>query len=317
MSKIPVKIIDGSANSPLVEEICTFKGLKRAWSKTKVSSFSDGETNIEIQESMRGADVFVIQPTSPPANEHFIQLCFILDALKRSSCHRITAVIPYFGYGRQDKKLRPRVPISARAIADIIQCVGVDRVLTMDLHANQIQGFFSIPVDNLFSSSIFMNHMEENLEENTVFVSPDVGGVARTVHYSKKLKAETAIIHKTRVAANKVGKMVLLGDVRNKVAIIVDDMIDTAGTLCKAAGILKDAGAKKIIAYGSHGIFSGNAHTKIYNSDFDKIYITDSIQKTFAILPSTTMIETISCAELFAKAILNIHEEISVSSLFS
>jgi ribose-phosphate pyrophosphokinase len=314
MSTREIKIIDGSANTPLVEEICTFKGLKRAWSKIKVSSFSDGETNIEIQESMRGADVFVIQPTSPPANERFMQLCFILDALKRSSCHRITAVIPYFGYGRQDKKLRPRVPISARAVADMMQCVGVDRVLTMDLHANQIQGFFSIPVDNLFSSSIFMNHMRENLEEGTVFVSPDVGGVARTVHYSKKLGAETAIIHKTRVAANKVGRMVLLGDVRGKVAIIVDDMIDTAGTLCKAAGILKDAGARKIVAYASHGIFSGNARTKISTSAFDKIYITDSINQTITSFNET---ETISCAELFAKAILNIHEEISVSSLFS
>ena len=314
MSNRQIKIIDGSANTPLVNEICTFKGLERAWSKTKVGAFSDGETQISIEENMRGCDVFVIQPTSPPANEHFMQLCLILDALKRSNCWRITAVIPYYGYARQDKKLRPRVPISAKAIADMVQAVGVDRLLTMDLHANQIQGCWNIPVDNLFASSIFMNHMQENLEENTVFVSPDVGGVARTVHFSKRLKTETAIIHKTRIAANKVGKMVLLGDVRNKVAIIVDDLIDTAGTLCKAAGILKDAGARKIIAYASHGVLSGSAHLKIYKSAFSKIYITDSINQPEG---TSSVIETISCAELFAKAILNIHNESSVSSLFS
>ena len=316
MNDRPIKIIDGSANTPLVNEICTFKGLERSWSKTKVSSFSDGETQISIEENMRGCDVFVIQPTSPPVNEHFMQLCLILDALKRSNCWRVTAVIPYYGYARQDKKLRPRVPISAKAVADILQLMGINRILTMDLHSNQIQGYFNCAVDNLFSSSIFLNHMGENLEDDTIFVSPDVGGVARTVHFAKKLKTETAIIHKTRITANKVGGMVLLGNVRDKVAIVVDDMIDTAGTLCKAAEILKNAGARKVIAYASHGIFSGNALDKIAFSKFDTIFITDSIQKTFVTIPSTA-IQTISCAELFAKAILNIHEESSVSSLFS
>ena len=308
-----LKIIDGSANSPLVNEICTFKGLERAWTKTTVGTFSDGETQVSIEENVRGADVFIIQPTSPPANDHLMQLFLLLDTLKRSNCWRVTAVIPYFSYGRQDKKLRPRVPISARAVADMIQAMGVDRILTMDLHSAQLQGFFSCSVDNLFSSSIFLEHMRENLEENTVFVSPDVGGVARTVHYSKKLKTETAIIHKTRIAVNEVGKMILLGNVRNKTAILVDDMVDTAGTLCKAANILKDAGAKKVIAYAAHGIFSGSAFDKISTSVFDKIYVTDSIEQN---PDRPNNIEVISCAPLLAKAILNIHQETSVSTLF-
>jgi len=307
-----IRIIDGSANSLLVEEICTFPGLKRAWSKTVVSSFSDGETQIEILDNMRGCDIFVIQPTSPPANEHLVQLCLILDALKRSDCWRVTAVIPYYGYGRQDKKLKPRVPISARAVADIIQVVGVDRVLTMDLHAKQIQGYFNCPVDDLTASSIFYRHMKENLTENTVMVSPDVGGVSRTVYYSKKLGTETAIIHKTRPEANQVSEMVLLGNVRNKTAIIVDDMADTLGTLCKAADVLRDAGAKKVIAYVSHGVFSGSAFDKIDNSTFDKIYVTDSIDQSKTIQPK---IEVISCAPLLAEAILRIHDEISISEL--
>ena len=264
-----LKIIDGSANTPLVNELCTFKGLERAWSKTVVTSFSDGETCIKINENVRGADVFILQPTCPPVNDNLIKLCLILDALKRSNCWRITAVIPYFGYARQDKKLQPRVPISAKAVADIIQTVGVDRILTMDLHSNQIQGYFNCPVDHLFASSIFLKHMKENLEESTVLVSPDVGGVARTVYYAKKLHKETAIIHKTRIASNKVGRMILLGNVRNKSVAIIDDMADTAGTLCKAATLLKDAGAKKIMAYVSHGVFSGSAYDKIEKSDFD------------------------------------------------
>jgi len=307
-----LKIINGSANSALVEEICTFPGLERAWSRTTVSAFSDGETSISIEENMRGCDVFVIQPTSPPVNEHLIQLCLILDALKRSNCWRVTAVLPYFGYARQDKKIKPRVPISAKAVADIIQCVGVDRILTMDLHSNQIQGYFNCPVDNLAASSIFLKHIAENLEDNTVIVSPDVGGVARTVYYSKKFGTETAIIHKARNNPNEISEMILLGDVRNKIAIIVDDMIDTAGTLCKAAVLLYDAGARKIIAYASHGIFSGDAKVKIHISAFDKVYTTDSIKQT----NSFQEIKTISCAELFAKAIINIHKETSISCLF-
>jgi len=309
-----IKIIDGSANSPLVNEICTFKGLERAWSKTNVSSFSDGETSISIEENMRGADIFVIQPTSPPVNEHLMQLCLILDALKRSNCWRLTAVIPYYGYGRQDKKLQPRVPISAKAVANIIQCMGVNRILAMDLHSSQLQGFFEVPVDNLFASSIFYQHMAKNFKkEDTVMISPDVGGVARMIHYAKKLKTEAAIIHKTRIAANRVGKMVLLGNVRDKTSIIVDDICDTAGTLCKAARVLKDAGAKKVIAYITHGIFSGNAFNNIANSAFDRVYTTDSIEQS----PNrSNKIEVISCAELLAHAIINIHKETSISELF-
>ena len=308
-----IKIIDGSANTALANEICTFKGLERAWSKTVVSTFSDGETNIEIKENVRGCDVFVIQPTSPPTNDHLVQLCLILDALKRSNCWRVTAVIPYFGYARQDKKLKPRVPISAKAVADMIQIVGVDRILTIDLHANQIQGYFDCPVDNLFASSIFFDHMKTYVDESTVIVSPDVGGVARAVHYAKMLGCSTAIIHKTRHKANEVGDMVLLGSVKNKIAILTDDMIDTAGTLCKAAEILKQANAKKIIVYASHGVFSGNAFSRISDSKFDTIYTTDSIQQRD---DRPIKIRTITCAGLLSEAILNIHNETSVSCLF-
>jgi ribose-phosphate pyrophosphokinase len=305
-----LKIIDGSSNSPLTDQICQHLNIEK--SETIVDTFSDGETQIEIQENMRGCDVFVIQPTSPPANEHLMQLFLILDTLKRSNCWRVTAVIPYYGYARQDKKLKPRVPISAKAVADMIQAVGVDRILTIDLHSNQIQGYFNCPVDNLFASTIFTDHMSKHFNGNTVIVSPDVGGVARAVHYSKVLTAETAVIHKTRYEANKINKMILLGFVRDKNTIIIDDMIDTAGTLCKAAEVLKDAGAKKIFAYASHGIFSGNANTKINSSHFDKVYVTDSIKlATFS-----NKIEMISCSKLLADAISNIHQETSVSCLF-
>ena len=307
-----LKIIDGSSNPLLTDNICRQLGIEK--SPTIVDTFSDGESQIIIKENMRGCDVFVIQPTSPPANEHFMQLCLLLDALKRSNCWRVTAVIPYYGYARQDKKLQPRVPISAKAVADMIQSVGVDRILTMDLHSNQIQGYFDCPVDNLFSSSIFIDHIKETHDiSNTVIISPDVGGVARAVHYSKALSTETAIIHKTRYNPNEISEMVLLGIVRDKTAIIIDDMIDTAGTLCKAAKVLKNAGAIKIIAYASHGIFSKDATVKIHTSEFDNVYVTDSIVQSNT-FPED--LKTISCSKLLADAISNIHKETSVSCLF-
>jgi ribose-phosphate pyrophosphokinase len=309
-----LKIIDGSANSELVISMASYDYMADSIADIKVSSFSDGESEIEIRENMRGCDVFVVQPTSPPANDHLIQLCLILDALKRSNCWRVTAVIPYFGYARQDKKLKPRVPISAKAVADMIQVVGVDRILTMDLHSNQTQGYFDCPVDNLFASSIFLNHMRTYVDKSTVIVSPDVGGVARAVHYSKELGCSTAIIHKTRYRANEVGNMVLLGSVRDKTAIIVDDLVDTAGTLCKAADVLKQAGANRVIAYASHGVFSGNAFHKIFDSEFDIVYVTDSIRQEE---DRPSKIQTITCAGLLAEAILNVHNETSVSCLFA
>ena len=307
-----IKIIDGSSNSDLAINIARSIDTYLDASNVLVDKFSDGETRIEILENMRGCDVFVIQPTSPPVNDHIIQLCLILDALKRSNCWRVTAVIPYFGYARQDKKLKSRVPISAKAIADIIQNMGVDRILTMDLHSDQIQGYFNCPVDVLHSSSICMKHIQENLNEDTVIVSPDVGGVARVVHYAKKLGLETAIIHKTRDNLNEVSHMVLLGNVRNKNVIIIDDMIDTAGTLCKASSVLKDAGAKKIIAYAAHGVFSGNAIDNINKSCFDEIFVTDSIYQNH----DCKKIKTLTCSVLLAEAIKNIHNETSVSCLF-
>jgi ribose-phosphate pyrophosphokinase len=316
MNERTIKIIDGTSNSELSDSIAKKIDPYVDTSNAIVSTFSDGESRIEILENMRGCDVFVIQPTSPPTNNHIIQLCLILDALKRSNCWRVTAVIPYFGYARQDKKLKPRVPISAKAIADIIQAVGVDRILTMDLHSNQIQAYFDIPVDNLFSSTIFVKHlkgiMENDKETNYVLVSPDVGGVARTVHFAKKLGTETSIIYKARTNPNEISKMILLGNVRDKTAVIIDDMIDTGGTLCKASTILKDAGAKKIIAYASHGVFSGNAIDNINNSSFSEIFVTDSIKQKH----DCEKIKTLTCSNLLSEAILNIHNETSVSCLF-
>jgi len=306
-----LKLISGNANKPLARQVSEI--LNVPISETLLNTFSDGEIQVEIHDNMRGCDVYIIQPTSPPVNDHFMELCLILDALKRSNCWRVTAVIPYFGYARQDKKLKPRVPISAKAVADMLQVVGVDRILTMDLHSNQTQGYFNCPVDNLFASSIFVKHIRDTIDrENTVIVSPDEGGMERSVHYSKKLGTGTAMIHKTRNNPNEVSSMVLLGSVRDKTAIIIDDMIDTAGTLSKASGILRDAGAVKIIAYATHGIFSGNAITNINNSDFNKIYVTDSIRtdKYFQ------QLEILSCSKLFADAIMNIHDETSVSCLF-
>ena len=308
-----LKLIDGSANPDLVRSLALYDYMADSIANVKISSFSDGESEIEIKENMRGCDVFIIQPASPPANDHLVQLCLILDALKRSNCWRITAVMPYYPYGRQDKKLKPRVPISARAVADMIQAVGVDRILTMDLHSSQIQGFWNCPVDNLFASSIFLDHMRTYVDSSTVIVSPDVGGVARAVHYSKALGVDTAIIHKTRYKANEVGDMVLLGSVRDKTAIIIDDLVDSGGTLCKAAALLKDAGAKRIIAYASHGVFSGDACVKIHTSAFDTVYVTDSIQQSGAFQDK---IKIISCAGLLSDAIMSIHKETSVSCLF-
>ena len=310
-----IKIIDGGANTDFAEKLYYFSDddINLSLSNALVSSFSDGETRVEIEENMRGCDIFVIQSTSPPVNDNLMKLILILDALKRSDCWRVTAVIPYFGYARQDKKLKPRVPISAKAVADIIQTVGVDRILTMDIHSGSIQGFFNCPVDNLFASSIFTEHMEKTFDNNvTVIVSPDVGGVQRAVHYSKKLSMEMAVIHKSRDNPNEVSKMILLGSVRGKTAILVDDISDTSGTLIKAAMILKDAGAKRVMAYVTHGIFSGNAVINLTNSCFDKIYVTDSIPQ----LDDIPQKRVLSCSKLFASAINNIHSETSVSCLF-
>ena len=313
-----LKIIDGTGNPDLAEKIGKELGMDVNGSTALVSEFSDGETRVEIHDNMRGCDVFVIQPICPPhVNTNFMRLCLILDALKRSDCWRITAVIPYFGYARQDKKLQPRIPISARALADMIQAVGVNRVLTMDLHSSQVQGFFNCPVDNLFASTIFEKHMSIGIvPEETKIISPDVGGVARSVHYSKRLGVGAAIIHKSRETPNSVSEMILLGSVRDKTVVIVDDMIDTATTLCKGAEILKDAGAKKILAYATHGVFSGDALLKIDKSAFDEVYVTDSIPYRGRIGDEPDKIKVVSCAILFGKAIRNIHDETSVSCLF-
>jgi len=321
MNGRPLKIIDGSANTPLSKKV--FKLLKNDFNQNTdyvecVSNFSDGETQIFIDDNMRGCDVFVIQPTSPPSNEHLMQLYLILDALKRSDCWRITAVIPYYGYGRQDKKLKPRVPISARAVANLIELGGINRVLTIDLHSNQIQGYFDCPVDHLFASMIFKNHIKDfiNIDNNSIIVSPDEGGIARAIYYSKNLGTNIAMIHKSRSKPNEIDEMVLLGSVCDKNAIIIDDMVDTAGTLCKASKLLKKAGAKKVFGYATHGVLSGPAYENIENSDFDNIFISDTIKQNDSKLILTNKIKIISCSNLLANAISNIHNESSVSNLF-
>lgn len=312
-----LKIIDGSANTELVDAIVDNMDSIDSKADVVVTSFSDGETRIEISENMRGCDVFVVQPICHPANDHLMQLYLILDALKRSNCWRVTAVIPYYGYGRQDKKLKPRVPISARAVADLIQLGQPNRILTMDLHSNQIQGYFNCPVDNLFASSIFLAHIRSTMMNQSddipfVIVSPDEGGIARAVHYSKTLNIEAAMLHKSRIVANAIDEMILLGFVRDMKTIIIDDMIDTAGTFCRAADVLKRAGAVSVVGYVTHGVFSGQAYEKIEKSKLDKIYVTDSIPQ----YTNIKSIEVISCANLLAQAILNIHHETSVSCLF-
>lgn len=276
--------------------------------------FSDGESRIEIQSDMRGCDVFVIQPLKNPANHHIVELCLTLDALKRASAKRVTAVIPYFGYARQDRKIEPRTPISAKAIANLISASGIDRLLTIDLHAGQIQGFFDVPVDNLYASKIFLKHLPDD-PENTCIVSPDIGGSNRANHYSKKLGCDLAIVHKHREKANEVAEMRLIGDVRGKNCFIVDDMADTSGTLCKCADLLKDNGAESINAMITHGVFSGGAIEKINQSCFDKVFVSDTIPQERQVLMNNKF-EVVTVADLFAQAIYNIHNEVSVSSLF-
>ena len=317
MNHRPLTVISGNANKQLAENICT--ELKTQLSSSKVNRFNDGEINIELSGQVRGCDVFVIQATAPPVNDNFMELCLILDTLKRSNCWKVTAVMPYYGYGRQDKKLKSKVPISAKAIADMIQAVGVDRILTIDLHSNQIQGYFDCPVDNLFASPVFLNHMKNQVMkrkyENISIVSPDAGGIERATFYAKRLDCSVAMFYKRRSAPGAIAQMTLLGDVEGKTAILLDDMIDTAGTICDAANALRDNGAVEVIAYATHGLFSGPALARIDESDFDRIYVTDSILQGEEILTSRK-IRVLTCAELLGAAIRNIHNESSVSELF-
>jgi ribose-phosphate pyrophosphokinase len=308
-----LKVFTGSAHASLGEAIARHLGLPLG--QAHLARFSDGEVWFQIRDNVRGADVFVVQPTGPPVNENLMELLVMLDAFKRSSASRLTAVIPYYGYGRQDRKDKPRVPISAKLVADLLSVAGTDRVLTMDLHASQIQGFFDLPVDHLFAAPVIMDHVSQLKLEKLTVVSPDAGGVERARAYAKRLVASLAIVDKRREVANEAEVHHVVGDVVGRTALIVDDIVDTAGTLTKVAAAIKDAGAREVLASCSHAVLSGNALAKIEASPLSKLLVTDSIPPSDA-ARSSERIVTLSVAELLAKAIRNIHEEASVTSLF-
>ena len=278
--------------------------------------FSDGELSVDIGDNVRGRDVFIVQSTSAPVNEYIMELLIVIDALKRASASRITAVIPYFGYARQDRKLKPRVPITAKLVADLLTAAGAHRILTMDLHAGQIVGFFNIPVDNLYALPAMLPYLKDRYQdENLTIVSPDAGGVERARYYASHLNAELAIIDKRRTSPNKVSEMRVVGEVKGRNCLIVDDMVDTGGTLVKAAETIITEGAKDVSAVCVHGVLSGNALERIKGSKFKEVIITDTIERENKDL-ACEKLKVISVSELFAEAIQRIHNEDSVSSLF-
>ncbi|MEE2969714.1 MAG: ribose-phosphate pyrophosphokinase [Pseudomonadota bacterium] len=309
-----MKIIAANSNRPLSEAIAAYLNLPVT--EATIRRFSDMECFVEIHENVRGEDVFVIQSTSYPANDNLMELLVAMDALKRGSARRITAVLPYFGYARQDRKSGPRTPISAKLVANLITVAGADRVLTMDLHAGQIQGFFDIPVDNLLAEPVFVRNIRENYDNGSLtMVSPDVGGVFRARAFAKRLDADLAIIDKRRERAGVSEVMHVIGDVDGRDCILVDDIVDSGGTLCNAAVALMENGANSVAAYATHGVLSGGAVSRISSSPFKKLVTTDSIQQTEAMRVSSTL-EQITIAPLIGEAMQRISEEKSVSSLF-
>lgn len=307
-----LKIIAGSANPQLAMDICDHLGCNLT--PALCSSFSDGELRVEINESVRGHDVFVIQPTSAPANKSLMELCLLLDALKRASAGRITAVVPYFGYARQDRKASPRAPISAKLVSDFITMAGAQRVVTVDLHAGQIQGFFNCPVDNLYARPVLLKKLSA-LSGDIVMVSPDAGGVERARSFAKKMDASLAVIDKRRDRPNQVAEMHIVGNVAGKTAVLVDDMIDTAGTICTAANLLMEGGAKEVYACASHAVLSGPAIERLNAAPFKEIIVTDTIPMGDRVA-ECDKIRVASIAGVLAKSIRNIHDGSSVSALF-
>ncbi len=308
-----LKIVTGNANPELARGICEHLGM--TLSPTLVCTFSDGESRVEIGDNVRGDDVFVVQPTCAPVNHNILELCLMLDALKRASVGRVTAVIPYYGYARQDRKVVPWVPISAKLGADFIAVGGVNRILTIDLHAGQIQAFFNIPVDNLFAAEVLLTYLKQ-FGDQAVVVSPDAGGTERARAYAKRMGAELAIIDKRRDTPNTAQAMRVIGDVKDKVAIVLDDMIDTGGTMMEASKVLSEKGASQVLACATHPVLSGPAVERMEKSHFSEIVVTDTIplgEKARA----SSRFKVISVASLLAKAIHNIHTESSVSVLFS
>ncbi len=307
-----MKLFCGNANRPLAEAMATYLGLPLG--DADVSRFSDGEVYVQINENVRGEDVFIVQPTCPPVNDNLMELLVMIDAFKRASARRITAVLPYYGYGRQDRKPQSRVPISAKLVADLITAAGVHRVLALDLHAGQIQGFFNIPVDHLFAAPVIIDHLAALDLGDPVLVSPDAGGVERARAIAKRLRASLAIIDKRRDGPNVAVFMHLIGDVKGRDVVIIDDMIDTAGTLVQAVEAVMREGARRVIACGVHGILSGPAIERIAAAEIESLVVTDSVP-----LPRekrVPRIHVLSVAPLLAEAIRRIHSEESVSTLF-
>lgn len=309
-----LKIFTGNSNLPLAQEISNY--LKVPLGKATVETFSDGESRVEVKENVRGGDVFVVQSTSAPGNNNLMEMLLMLDAFKRASAKRITAVIPYFGYARQDRKVAPRVPISAKLVADLITTAGASRILTMDLHSGQIQGFFNIPVDNLYATPVLLQYLRRQLNRNEVtIVSPDAGGVERARDFATRLNASLAIIDKRRSGPNVVEEMNIIGEVKGQTAILLDDMVDTAGTLTMAAEALKKEGAKRIFGCCTHPVLSGPAIRKIKNSPLEELIVTNSIPLGPK-AEKCKKIKVLSVAHLIGEAIRRTHDEKSISSLF-
>ncbi len=308
-----LSIFAGNSNPILADRISEY--LAKPLGRLKVNRFSDGETQVEIHENVRKQEVFVIQSTCNPVNDHLVELLLLIDAFKRSSASRITAVIPYFGYSRQDKKVAPRVPISAKLVADLLANTGVQRLITMDLHAGQIQGFFDVPVDNLYAAPVIIDEIKTRHPENLVVVSPDAGGVERARAYAKRLNASLAIVDKRRSAPNEAKAMAIIGDVKDKIAIILDDMVDTAGTLTEASVVIHEKGAKEVHAYCTHPVLSGPAIERIEKSSLNSLVVTDTIPLSKA-AKECSKIDTLSIAKLVGEAIMRSYRGDSVNSLF-
>lgn len=311
MSIEDMKIFSGNANRELAEEICRYVGIPLG--NADVDNFSDGETCVQLNDNVRGADVFLVQSTCPPTNQNLMELLIMIDAVKRASARRITAVIPYYGYARQDRKVQPRVPISAKLVADLLTVAGAHRILTMDLHVGQIQGFFNIPVDHLFAAPVIIDYFNNKDINDLVIVSPDAGGVERARAVAKRLNISIAIIDKRREEKNVAKAMNVIGNVQDKNLILLDDIIDTGGSITQSVEALKQYGAKDIYACCTHGVFSGNAIERINNSDLKEVVTTDTIPLGDK---KSDKIVVLSVAKFLADAIVRIHQESSVSSLF-
>lgn len=315
MTNNDLMIFTGNANPKLAKDVADYLNLPLG--NANVSKFSDGEVMVEILENVRGKDVFILQSTCVPTNDSLMEVLTMVDALKRASAGRITAALPYFGYARQDRRPRSaRVAITAKLVANMLGAAGVDRVMTMDLHADQIQGFFDVPVDNIYASPLLLDDLFAKKFENMVVVSPDIGGVARARAFAKKLECDLAIIDKRRPKANVSEVMNIIGDIEGRTCILMDDMVDTAGTLCKAAEVLKARGAKRVLAYCTHPVLSGPAIDRLIASELDELVVTDTIPLSEA-AAACGKIRQLSCAKLLGETIIRIAKEESVSSLFS